>query len=226
MSTAASYKSPEVANIKNFEFSHYPAFARYIRENHLIDYVNEQIELSFSLNLPVLMHLKHLSREQLLELGIPSHTEFLLAVENSGLKERLDKAMKTWENDEIGIMKRDDLSTEDLTLGSYIRKQAQFKFLPLYTSDVNIVLSIVGEIEAYEAESLTASTNTYINIFRQRTNQHAYFIERIANTTPGSLYVYDLQHEEIVYSNNFTAAASGGELHPDDALLIKADQIA
>ncbi len=226
LSKVASFKSAEAANTGSFGFQYYPGFARFIRENHLIDYINLQIDLSFKLNLHKLVHLKHLSREQLLELGIPSHTDFLLAVENDQLKERLDKALKTWENDEIGIMKRDDLSAEDITLSSYIRKQAQFKYLPLYTSDASLMLDIISEIEQYEAESITASTNTYINIFRERSNQHAHFIERIANTTPGSLYVYDLQNEQIIYSNNFTTSVSNSDLHPEDALLIKADQLA
>lgn len=221
-----SPQSYNVVDEKAFVFKFYPAFAKYIRENYLVDYIIEQIDLSYKLKLPILEYLKHLSKEQMLEMGKASHEEFLLAVENNTLRERLERTLKVWENDEIGIMSRDDLSAEDLTLGSYIRKQAQFKFLPLYTSDLTLIMNIISEIEEYEAKSLTASTNTYINIFRQRSNQHAYFIERIANTTPGSLYVYDLQNEQIIYSNNFTDTNSSGELHPDDALIIKADQIA
>jgi PAS domain S-box-containing protein len=228
LSTAAT-KSPSPTNVvseNGFIFNAYPAFAKYIRENHLVEYITEQIELSYKLNLPMLVHIQHLSKEQLLEIGLPTHTDFLQAVENNRLKERLEKALKTWEDDEIGLLNRDDLSTEDITLGSYIRKMAQFKFLPLYTSDAQLMLEIIKEIEAYETESSTASTNTYINIFRQRINQHAYFIERIANTTPGNIYVYDLQKEQTIYSNTFPETSQDNLLHPEDALLIKADQLA
>ena len=221
--TATPFQNNNVVEGKDFTFKFYPAFAKYIRENHLVEYITEQIDLSFKLNLPILAYLQHLSKEQMLEIGKVSHEEFLLAVENNSLKERLEKALKVWENDEIGVMSRDDLSAEDITLGSYIRKMAQFKFLPLYTSDAMLMLDIIKEIEEYEAESSTASTNTYINIFRQRTNQHAYFIESIANTTPGNIYVYDLQHEKIIYSND-ALGKDGDELHPEDAVLIKADQ--
>lgn len=223
--TATPFQNNNVVEGKNFNFKVYPAFAKYIRENHLVEYITEQIDLSFKHNLPILAYLQHLSKDQLLEMGKISHEEFLLAVENNSLKERLERALKVWENDEIGVMSRDDLSAEDITLGSYIRKMAQFKFLPLYTADPMLMLDIIKEIEEYEAESSTASTNTYINIFRQRTNQHAYFIESIANTTPGNIYVYDLQHEKIIYSND-ALDKDGDELHPEDAITIKADQAA
>ncbi len=52
-----------------YNFKYIPAFAKFILENHLDEFVKEQIEWSFKLNLPLLRLFSHLSSEQMFEIS-------------------------------------------------------------------------------------------------------------------------------------------------------------
>jgi PAS domain S-box-containing protein len=212
-------------------FHHFPGFARFIRENHLADYIKESLRLSREFNLPVLKHLAHIPEEQLIELSIPAQIDFFTCAENNELRERIERTTRSWIDDKMGILGRDDIAAEDITVGSYLRKQTLLKFLPLYTTDITEVIEIIKEIDMYEAETSTASANTYIRILREKINEHAHFIEKVTETTPGIVYVFDLQEKREIYTNHkltdllgYTpeeVAAMGSNVlqliaHPDD----------
>ncbi len=186
---------------KALVFKFFPDFARFIRENHLITYIQEQIDLCRDFDLPIMKHVAHIPDEQLIELGLSSHTEFLEAVENNLLKPLLEEKLKEWEDDKMDILGRDDIAAEDLTIGTNIRKKVFLKLLPLYTNDPFEIIEIIKEIDAYDTEALSASNNLYIKILTEKINTHIRFIEGINNTAPAAIFIWDYDSKAEVYSN-------------------------
>lgn len=216
-------------------FRFFPKYAKFLRENHLVEYVKDLLQLSWELELPLMKRLAHIPEDQLLELSIQGHKDHLITVEENRLRERLDNSLKSWEDDDMKIISQDDIALEDIAIGSYIRKEVLLKYLPLYTADVVEMLAVIKEIDFYEKESNLAASKTYIKILKKKINEHALFIEAITNTTPGGIYVYDLAEKKEVYNNGKLYSLLGyderdmemlGEnllehiIHPDDLQLV------
>lgn len=231
MLTTTKHKAAKDVTPSRLAFQYYPAFARFIRENHMREYVKDLLAASREANLPLMKHIGHIPEEQLIEMGMQGHGEFLQSVENKTLEEHVRKSLAAWENDEIGILGQDEIGTEDITLGSYVRKKVQLEYLQLYTANLKEALAIVREIDIYESESSTAAINTYIRILRKKIHEHAHFIESVANTTPSIIYVYDRVNKRELYANSKMAELLGCTLqelqsqgadaiqhliHPDD----------
>ena len=162
---------PEAAFRTKLVFKYLPAYARFIRENYLIPYIKDQLNTSREVKLPMLKYFEGMHDDQLIEMGIASHKEFLTSAENNTLQELLNRSLQRWIDDGLGIIKREEISGEDITLASYIRKKALMKFLPVYTFDVNEAIDIIKEIDVYGIESDTAAANVVIKIQKDK-RQH------------------------------------------------------
>lgn len=230
---------PKNIRTERFQFQHFPAFAKFVRENHLIQYVKDQIAISHEVQLPLIKLFAHMPEDELIAMGMQSHADFLIHAENNKLHELLNHSLDIWEKDELGIVTRDDIATEDITLGAYVRKHALLKLLPLYTNDPQEIINIIREIDTYDAQSVKEATNTYIRILKNKIQEHVHFIESITNTIPGAIYVFDLINKKELYSNNkvkdllgFTAEEMIGFeeniitelMHPDDIAAILEDE--
>lgn len=161
-----------VAGKDKLVFTHWPEYARFIRDNHLLEYIRYQLKGARELNTPLLKIFGDMSDEQIIELSIPGHIEFLTAAEENKLGEMLSESMKKWVENRLEIVGRDEIEAEDITQVGYLRKAALTHFLPLYTNDIDKALSIVKEIDIYLLESDTVGVNTYIDILQNRIAQH------------------------------------------------------
>jgi PAS domain S-box-containing protein len=182
-------------------FRRLPGYARFIRENHLVPYILEHIRISRETNLPVLKFIEGISDEELLAMGMVSHTEFLTAAEHNTLKHLIEKNLQKWVDDQLVIMRREDLTAEDITLSGYIRKKGLMKFLPAYTTDVNAAMELIDEIDIFSTESATIATNIYIQLLKDRIAEQTSFTEVLSNTTPGLNYIFDIKGNILKYAN-------------------------
>ena len=182
-------------------FRFLPAYAAFIRDNHLIPYISEQIRASRETNIPILKFLEGISDEQLIAMGIENHKIFLTNAENNTLRQHIEQSLKKWVADQLVIMKREEITAEDIILAGYVRKKALQKFLPSYTTDVNEAVAIINEIDILTVEADMMATNVYIQLLKDRISEQAFFTEVLSNTTPGLNYIFDLKEQAIKYAN-------------------------
>jgi PAS domain S-box-containing protein len=179
-----------------------PAYARYLSANKLNEFVGEQIRLSREVNLPLLKHLKGMTEEQIIDFASEGAKEFLNKLALNQAQELITASLKQWIANEIPKINQDQILQDDIGLVSFVRKKALLKFLPAYTTDVTLIIDIVNEIDAYITESQSSSLNVYINLLHNKIEEHVHFIEKINNTSPGIVYVFDLEEQKEIYSNN------------------------
>jgi PAS domain S-box-containing protein len=189
--------------VKSFEleFSRFPGLAGFIKANYLREFITDQLRYCLELDVPIMKFFSSLTQEQLIEMSIPSTTEFLTAAENNKLQAHIDKSISNWVADQMEGLGRDDVQAEDITLISYVRKKALTKYLLLYTSDPVEIIETINEIDKFCVVNDTAVTNTYIDLLNDRISQHVHFIERVTNTSPGIIYVFDLLEGKEIYTN-------------------------
>lgn len=165
------------------------------------EYARELLRLSREANLPIMKLIAHLPEEQLLEMTKQGHGEFLDKVAANELRSHIEEGLRKWKDNELDIISNDEIATEDITLGTFIRKKAMMKLLPGYTADAQEMLNIIQEMDAFDSESLTLSTNVHFDILKGKIQEQLHFIEKISNTTPGLTYVYDIETGQVKYAN-------------------------
>ena len=216
--------------------THLPGYAEYLLQNKLEEYIDYQLNLSKELNIPLLKLLKRLDEEQLREFTKKGATEFLQYLSKNKAKEHIKQSIDKWITNQLPIIKRDEIVAEDITLITYLRKKSLVHFLPSFCSDLEQALEIIKEIDIYLLELETTSTNTYINLLNQHISEHAHFIEKVADATPGIIYLYDYPSKSLVYTNKSVRDLLGYDdeefnllrfntakqlIHPDDLEILK-----
>lgn len=232
----------EVATKKQAEklqFRFLPGFAEYLKNNKLEDYIRVQIRYSREVNLPLMRFFDNLSDDQMMAISIPSTTAFLDSIINGTVKEHIEESNRKWLANRLDIIDKYDVAIEDISLVSYIRKKAMQAFLPEYTSLLADALAILAEIDTLNVAADVHATNTYTRILKDKLGEHSHFIERITETSPGIIYVFDLLDDKEVYANKMMSQLLGYEpedwkqldtdfvaalIHPEDIPVIEANQ--
>ncbi len=215
-------------------FRYLPGYAAFIRDNCLIPYIKEQVVICRTIDLPMMKFLEGISDDELVMMGIESHRLFLTSAEHNTLKEHLEVSLNKWVSDQLVIMKKEDLTAQDITYAGYVRKKSLVKFLPAYTNDLNEAIEIINEIDALSVHNDIAATNVYIKLLKDRISEQAFFTEILSNTTPGLNYIFDLGSRSIKYANKNAVTFFGNSVeemqqmgstiiannvHPDDVQL-------
>jgi PAS domain S-box-containing protein len=183
-------------------FTLLPEYASYLIENKLEQYVREQIRLSRELDLPVLKYLNNLSEDELVAFSKVRSRIFLEYFADNRASDLIEDSTKQWLADQLPQnIGRYQLSAADLTLISYIRKQSLLKFLPDYLDDLTQIIQLIQEVDQYILKSESIAFETYMNLVDEKINEQLHFIEKIAETSPGIVYVYDLLEGKQIYSN-------------------------
>jgi hypothetical protein len=79
-----------------YAFVHLPSFAQFILDHYLDEYVNEQIRLSYEMDIPVLKYLRHFTREQLFQQTRQGNIEFLQNLAANRAKPFIAESMERW----------------------------------------------------------------------------------------------------------------------------------
>ncbi|WP_207493946.1 PAS domain-containing sensor histidine kinase [Aridibaculum aurantiacum] len=185
----------------SLDFIELPAYAQFILENKLRPFAEEQVRLAKEVQVPILKYLPQ-EDEALLEVSIPGIEEWLTSFSGNRIAEFITYSLQQWKSGQLPHLAKEAVLADDITLIAYVRKKGLLKFLPQYTNDVELVLRIVNEIDVYSLQVMNRSFSVYIEMFTKRIDEHAHFIEKINNTSPGLIYVFDLLDKKEVYTNN------------------------
>ena len=221
--------------------AHLPAFAGYLLTHRLTEFTEVQHRLSVELDLPVLKWFENMSREELMEFGKQTSAEFLGYLAENKAAEQIEHSIERWLENRLPNLDRYDLVVNDITLFTYIRKRAFLHFIPEYCRDTEQIIELIKELDLYFMQAETAATKTYIQLLENRIDEHSHFIEKITNTSPGVIYVYDVLQNREVYTNRTLTDTLGYQpeefiglgsnfvtstIHPDDVGTIRAYEAA
>ncbi len=185
----------------SLHFTYLPGFAAYIKKNQLQALVKEQLRIAREIEIPLLKYLSHLSEDELMQLLIETSTELLTFLEVNNAKGHIDLSLGRWLKNQLPQLEVGHIVPEDITLVNHMRKRAFQNFLPSYVQDQDIILKIINEIDQYSVAIQTGSFKIYTSIVNQRLSDEVNFSEKINDTLPGILYVFDLATRSIVFCN-------------------------
>ncbi|HEX6335027.1 MAG TPA: PAS domain-containing protein, partial [Flavisolibacter sp.] len=187
------------------QLEYLPGLAQYILRDRLQDFVSLQMRFINEVPLPLMRFFGQLSyqeQERLVREGAEKLLGYLARNEPAAF---IEESVTQWEQNQMPVLDQSDITAEDITMATYLRKKSLLHFIPDYASGVDHIVALVNEIDLFLAEAETIFTNQYISLLRNKINEHAHFIEKITNTTPGIIYVYDVKNEREVYANRATS---------------------
>ncbi len=161
------------------------------------------------MNLPLLRQLSHLDEKQLLELGQQTSGELLEKLSKNKATEHIEASVQKWINNQLPLIDKYDIRAEDINLLLFIRKMAFVHFLHEYCKDSLQLVELIKEIDLYTMQVELRSTNTYIDILKESLQQSSHFIQKVNDTIPGAVYVFDLVDSKGIFSNKKIAEVAG-----------------
>jgi PAS domain S-box-containing protein len=213
-----------------------PGFASYLLTHRLNDLVMVQFKIAVETDVPLMRFLKDQPYEQQLAFAKENLAEFLGYLSRNQARQQIENAVQRWKENQLMIVGKDDIVAEDITLITYLRKKSFLYFLPDYCSATDQMIELIKEIDFFLLESETAASNFYMSLLKSRIDEHTHFIEKITNTSPGIIYVYDVINNKELYANRATTdflgynpeeiKAMGNRfvetvIHPDDLAQLK-----
>lgn len=163
---SAVYKTLKEENNppNEYMFNYFPGYAKFLLEKKLKAFAFEQLKLLRAAHLPLLKYFEHFPQEQLIELSIKASTELLSHCAVNKINEYIEIFVEGWMNNQSPGIIKNQISSEDITLFSLVRRKLLRHFITNYTSDINLVLNILDEADVFIARVDLTSVQALLNI--------------------------------------------------------------
>jgi len=152
-------------------FNYYPGYAKFLLEKKLKEFAIEQYTFLRATHLPLLKYFEHFSEEQLIELSIKASTELLSHCAANKINEYIEIFVEKWMNNRLPGIIKNQVSAEDISLFSFVRRKLFRHFITSYTSDIHLALKILDEADAFvekvDATSFQALLNIQYKVYKQ-----------------------------------------------------------
>jgi PAS domain S-box-containing protein len=192
----------EVAIPDLLHFKYLPDYAQYLLDNKLEDFTRTLLAISYEVKLPILKFLENIPEDELMKMSIAGTKDLLNYFATNTVNEFVELSIKRWIENQLVIVQNDEIVAKDISAGNFTRRKTFRHFLPGYTTDFKLYNDILEEIDQFILTVEEKSYNTLFNIKQQKINEHLYFIEKVNNTLPGIIYVFDLIEQKEIYSTD------------------------
>jgi hypothetical protein len=153
-----------ITNRDKFNFKYLPAFAAYIMDNHLREYVTIGIRFAREEDLPIMKPLSRLPEIDLVEKSLESNRQALKALVNGKVVNHIEKNLENYFNNNFGIVDKSEIDIADLTLIYFIRRKMFSYFLYGYTQNPSLQQSITYEVDVYTSQEELLTLKAYLYI--------------------------------------------------------------
>lgn len=184
-----------------YDYKYLPEFASYLLNDHFLEFVTDQLHVSRQVNLPLLKHLSHLKDEQIIEFGKQSSREYLENLANNLAKFQIQDSITRWLQDKLSIVGKFDITAEDITAVNYVRGKVFKNWVQNYDILPDEKFALLDEIDSFLFGSVTTAMNNFIDLLKKKIEEDAHFNEQLISTSPGIIFIFDIQKGKEVYVN-------------------------
>src|SRR4051794_17218523 len=163
---------------EELKFTYLPEYAAYLLDNKFELLVEEQIRLSYDLQLPLLEYFKHLGREALKEMAKPGMRSYLTCIIANRLDEFIQTSINNWKQNQLPSLTKNQVVAKDISLTIFIRKKAFLKYITDYTTDASTILAIVEEFDIYSSKTELLMFACFADIQQEEINRQLEIIQR------------------------------------------------
>ncbi|MGP8215496.1 MAG: PAS domain S-box protein [Bacteroidia bacterium] len=152
-------------------------FARYLREDHLRDFVVYYIDTILEMDIPIIKLaiekglIKDLKEEASITRAMENQEKFLITLEDGTAVVKAKENLKMWEEDKMPGISKNEIIPSDLVLIYSAQKKVIFHFLPDFTSDTREAMAIAQELEDYHNQMQNDAVQLLFKIQRETERQ-------------------------------------------------------
>lgn len=157
-----------VLNREVFNFKYLPQFADYLLKNKLEEFVTVGIRFAREVDLPMLKPLAKLPEKELVALSLESNKQILTALKNGTIADFIEMNISNWVDNKLGLIDKNEIAIEDLTLAFFIRRKLFSYFLYGYTQSAAVQQLIINEMDVYTSQEELISLKTYLQINKDK----------------------------------------------------------
>jgi hypothetical protein len=151
-----------ITNRDKFNFKYLPAFAAYIMDNHLREYVTIGIRFAREEDLPIMKPLSKLTEGELVEKSLESNRQALNALVKGKVVDHIEKNLENYLNNNVGLVDKNEIDIADLTLIYFIRRKMFSYFLYGYTQNPSLQQSVTYEVDVYTSQEELLTLKAYL----------------------------------------------------------------
>lgn len=145
-----------------------PGYASYLLKDRLHDFVKILYRISMGLDIPLLKYFSGMEEKEILRLSTDGNIKLLTAIKSNTIAEYIEESKNNWIRNQLPVITRTDVISDDIALINYARKKAFRELLLDYTSDVQERFKIIDEIERFILSLETILYKTYISIQQEK----------------------------------------------------------
>lgn len=217
---------------------YFSSFADFILKHHLDEFLKISLELLRELKVPLLDHLTEAEAESLAN---KSNTELLKAISENHPETHIQQSIERWKSYQFPKVAHNPIVVQDITRLAYCRKISFLKFIPLYTSDVSIILPLIEDIDKYILLYTSSTFHAFVTVMDERLQGQVHKLEnsehlfkQAQSLTHMGNYVWDLKENTLTWSDELfriygldpdsdtiDGVVAASYNHPDDHDFIK-----
>ena len=175
------------------------------------------------MNLPLSKRFENIPHDNLKKIYLEKYTEFLQYASENKTAQYIESAVKKYSTDEMPSIKKDTDFADYINLIIHINKQVFLYFLPQYCKEIEQTIELIKEIDLYSLQHQNAASKMYVDLLKRKVTNHSLFVEKINNSSPGAVYVFDIINMKRIYSNAKAAGVFGYTQNELNELSLNAD---
>lgn len=151
-------------------FEYLPQYAKYLLENQAEAFTRVQMDVARKTKLPLLNHLD-ISEEELVSILFRNTHELLNACIENTVSRYIQLYIKEWLRQDSSFLISKQISIEDISLLSFIQRNAFRQFIGGYTKDAVLIGNILTEADLFITEVETKFIKTFFELIKPSPNR-------------------------------------------------------
>jgi PAS domain S-box-containing protein len=181
-------------------FPYLRAYAAFILENHLDEFIRINIARVKEVKLPLLNLFADFSEEQLFAYSRNSIEPFLKSLAEGTAIEQIRQSISRWKANEIPNVPRNSIDTKDMAFSPHTRKYAFIQLLKQYTADILTYEAVVQELDTFYAYLQEMGLQAFVDIQQELLRKEKDFITTILDNTLDGISAYDTEGRTTVWN--------------------------
>ncbi|HEY0743528.1 MAG TPA: ATP-binding protein [Chryseosolibacter sp.] len=145
-----------------------PSFADYLLSQRLDDFVRSLYRIGVQLDIPLLRFFSGMSEDEILRLSRDGNLRLLSAIKQNTIADYIEYSKTNWLKNQLPIITRTDVVAEDISLINFARKRAFREYIKSYTTDHDLALDIVDEIDQFILSLESVLFKTFLSIQQEK----------------------------------------------------------
>ena len=166
-------------------------FASYVLENKLQEVTRLNIQMAREVKLPLLTYFSHLSEEDLFALFLKDQKDFFEQVIAGTALQQAKESLYRRKTHKPEGNTREQVEVMDLVVAYSIRKQVALKILPSYSTDCEVLIPVIQQLENFHVELERIAFGTYLEIQKEELLVKNQFLSALIENSVEGIVAFD-----------------------------------